>query len=148
VTGPLGGSLNGKHLVFAPRLDVANALRGCPAIHAAMDVSDGLSVDLLRLCDASRCGAILDLDAVPQSQAAVEFSRTSGKSALEHALGDGEDFELLLAVDPAGWPEVQSRLVGIAQPVCCGIYTSRTGLWSKKKGTIAQLSSSGYVHGR
>ncbi len=78
VTGPLGGSILGKHLDFVPHIETARKLRDAVAIHSAMDISDGLSVDLLRMCDASSCGAILDLERVPISQAAEELSRESG----------------------------------------------------------------------
>lgn len=148
VTGPLGGSLAGKHLDFNPRLDVVARVRHCTAIHAAMDISDGLSVDLLRMCDASRCGAILDLERIPVSPAAIEAARLGDKSPVEHALGDGEDFELLMAVDPEQFDQLVGQLEGICRPEVCGSFTSRTGLWSKTKGKIEQLSSSGYVHGR
>lgn len=148
VTGPLGGSLTGKHLDFTPRLDVVRQIRQLSGVHAAMDISDGLSVDLLRMCDASRCGAILELDKIPVSAAAMQMSETSGKTPVEHALGDGEDFELLLAVDPNCYKEFCKQLSGVSEPTVCGTITSRTGLWSKQAGKIEQLSSSGYVHGR
>lgn len=148
VTGPLGGSIAGKHLDFEPRLDVARRLRSLPGIHAAMDISDGLSVDLLRMCDASSCGAVLDLQQIPITNSASEMSASSGKSPVEHALGDGEDFELLMAVDPTAFEELVERVGDICTPTICGTFTSRTGLWSKNGGTIEQLSSSGYVHGR
>ena len=97
VTGPLGGSILGKHLDFTPRIELARSIRDKISIHAAMDISDGLSTDLLRMCDASHCGAVLDLDQVPVTEQAIELSRASGKTPTEHALGDGEDFELLLS---------------------------------------------------
>lgn len=148
VTGPLGGSILGKHLDFRPRLDVARRVRHLDGIHAAMDISDGLSVDLLRMCDASRCGAIVDLDKVPIAPEALQLSGSSGKSGIEHALGDGEDFELLLAVDPNSFDQFQQSLEGVCHPFICGTFTSRTGLWSNSDGKIQQLSSTGYVHGR
>lgn len=147
VTGQLGGSLLGKHLDFVPRVELARQIRGKVDIHAAMDISDGLSVDLLRMCDASGCGAILELDRIPIAEAAQQRATTSGKLAVEHALGDGEDFELLLAVPPSELDRLQ-QLVGPAQAIVCGTFTSRTGLWSKDGGKIRQLTSSGYVHGR
>ncbi len=64
VTGPLGGSLLGKHLDFQPRLDWVRRVRGQVNIHAAMDVSDGLTIDLLRMGNASGCGAVLEMDAI------------------------------------------------------------------------------------
>ncbi|WP_197355439.1 thiamine-phosphate kinase [Aureliella helgolandensis] len=147
VTGPLGGSILGKHLDFTPRLDWVEKVHGKIDIHAAMDISDGLSVDLLRMCDASHCGAVLELDKIPFSPEAEELSRTDGKLPVEHALGDGEDFELLLAVAPEDLAPLQA-LVGAEQALVCGTFTSRTGLWSRQGAKIHQLTSSGYVHGR
>jgi thiamine-monophosphate kinase len=100
VTGHFGGSLLGKHLDLVPRVKEALWLADNAEIHAAIDVSDGLSLDLSRICEASGCGAAIDLDRVPIAPAAHELAaqRSDGISALEHALGDGEDFELILAV--------------------------------------------------
>ncbi len=147
VTGKLGGSLSGKHLDFTPRIELARQLRGKINVHAAMDISDGLSVDLLRMCDASHCGAILELEQIPISDAALQSAASSGKLPVEHALGDGEDFELLLA-SPAGELSALQQLVGVEHAIPCGTFTSRTGLWAKEAGRIRQLTSSGYVHGR
>lgn len=147
VTGPLGGSLEGKHLDFQPRFDIVRKLRGQIDIHAAMDISDGLSVDLLRMCDASNCGAILELDKVPVSEAGKRAAEQSTKAEVEHALGDGEDFELLLAVSRDDFSKLQ-QIVGPENAIECGTFTSRTGLWARDGGKIRQLTSSGYVHGR
>ncbi len=145
VTGPLGGSLLGKHLDFTPRLELARQLRGQVRIHAAMDISDGLSTDLLRLCDASHCGAVLDLENVPVSKDAVTMSQSSGKTPVEHALGDGEDFELLLTVAES---ELTNLIATAGQSNCyvVGKITSRTGLWARENSTIRQLPATGYVH--
>src|SRR5690606_3832889 len=121
--------------------------RGQIDIHAAMDISDGLSVDLLRMCDTSGCGAILELERIPLSEAAHQRASHSGKLPVEHALGDGEDFELLLAVPPSELKQLQ-KLVGPEQAIVCGSFTDRAGLWSKDGGKTRQLTSSGYVHGR
>ena len=145
VTGPLGGSILGKHLDFLPRFDVVQKLRGKGLVHAAMDISDGLCIDLLRICDASHCGAILDLEQVPTSSAAEQVAQRSGKSASEHALSDGEDFELLLAVAPSDLNQVE-QLIGREHCFCCGTFTSRTGLWQRAGGKILQMTAAGYVH--
>jgi thiamine-monophosphate kinase len=55
VTGDFGGSILGKHFDFTPRVREALHLRANYDVHAAMDVSDGLSLDLSRLCEESRC---------------------------------------------------------------------------------------------
>jgi len=107
VSGPLGGSIAGKHLTFTPRihlasrlvLDPASRLVPEPVLHAMMDVSDGLALDLHRLCTASHCDAELSPPQVERviSDAARRLSESDGRSPLDHALSDGEDFELLIA---------------------------------------------------
>jgi len=104
VTGPLGGSLLGRHLSFAPRLTEARALAENLGhrLHAMIDISDGLSLDLWRLCEASRVGAMLDerqLDEVVSADAG-RAGAEDGRAPLDHALSDGEDFELLFAAAP------------------------------------------------
>lgn len=99
VSGPLGGSLLGSHLTFTPRLDLARAIVSDPALHAMMDLSDGLSMDLYRMCQASGCDAELEAASLEHaiSPAARDLARTAGGTPLERALNDGEDFELLIA---------------------------------------------------
>jgi len=98
VSGTLGGSLGGHHLTFTPRLELAGRLAYQPGLHAMMDISDGLSMDLQRLCTASVCRAELEFEPLQAviSEAARQESQADGRSPLEHALDDGEDFELLL----------------------------------------------------
>lgn len=101
VTGPLGGSLAGRHLEPTPRLREAQVLVRCGIPHAMIDLSDGLSRDLPRLCAASGVGARLQVGCVP-IHADVGAPSRAGRSPLEQALDDGEDFELLVAHAPLG----------------------------------------------
>jgi thiamine-monophosphate kinase len=101
VTGVLGGSLSGKHLAFMPRIREAQWLAAHFKPAAMMDLSDGLAKDLPRMAEASACGFRLDRENLPLSPG----------SSVEQALNDGEDFELLLAMDAervpallAAWP--------------------------------------------
>ncbi len=98
VTGALGGSLHqDRHLMFSPRLKIAEWLIRHVPINAMMDISDGLSMDLHRLAEASRCSAVLDAGRIP-IHGDVPLSLSAVKQ-LEAALGDGEDFELLFSVN-------------------------------------------------
>lgn len=99
VSGPLGGSITGKHMTFVPRLELAGRVVLDPELHAMMDISDGLSMDLHRLCAASGCDAELSTEAMEEvvSQAARALANEDGICPLDHALNDGEDFELLIA---------------------------------------------------
>jgi thiamine-monophosphate kinase len=144
VTGPLGGSILGKHLDFTPRVREALALAAAASLHAMIDVSDGLSVDVAKLCAESGCGAVLWADAIPISEAARRLA--GAKPALAHALGDGEDFELVFAVAAE-----EGRSLLARQPIS-GITLSaigecvEEGLWLEEGGTRRQLEATGYVH--
>ena len=121
VTGSFGGSILGRHFDFEPRVREALLLHERYELHAGIDVSDGLSIDLMHLCEESRCGAVLRTDLIPVSDDArrvdsvmlkhnLQGERADGSTPLDHALGDGEDFELILAVPP----EEARALVGRA----------------------------------
>jgi thiamine-monophosphate kinase len=65
VTGPLGGSIRGKHLDFMPRIREALALHAAVPLRAMIDISDGLAADVNHLCEESRCGAVLRGENIP-----------------------------------------------------------------------------------
>lgn len=98
VTGDLGGSISGHHLEFIPRVREAKILSETCQLRSMIDVSDGLVADLYHVLEESGVGAVLHEEAIPISQEAAE--QQDGRSPLEHALGDGEDFELLFTVSP------------------------------------------------
>lgn len=97
VTGRLGGAGAGHHHRFTPRLAEGAWLAGRPEVRAMMDVSDGLAKDLDSLTPAGLVPA-LEVSAIPISAAAQRRARTSRRAPLQHALGDGEDYELLVVV--------------------------------------------------
>ena len=94
VTGALGGSILGRHLTFDPKVHLARELASSFRIHAMMDISDGLSRDLPKLCEPSIVGAKVDSTLIPIHPDAQ--SMNDNRSPLEHALHDGEDHELLV----------------------------------------------------
>lgn len=84
VSGPLGGWKNKTAIV--PRLDLGRKLVGKAS--SCIDISDGLAIDLHRLCVAS--GVAAEIDSVP----------LLWRATLEQALHDGEDYELLYTARP------------------------------------------------
>jgi len=100
VTGELGGSVLGRHLAFTPRVTEARQLAALVTIHAMIDLSDGLSTDLGHIARESGVAAEIMADAIPVSEDAKRLAKEDGRAPLDHALNDGEDFELLLAVEP------------------------------------------------
>jgi thiamine-monophosphate kinase len=75
------------------------------------------------------------------------MSRTSGRAPLDHALADGEDFELLLTAPP----EDAARIVGERHqgiPVTdIGVITEGAGVWQREAdGSRRPLPVKGYLH--
>ncbi|MCK5113611.1 MAG: thiamine-phosphate kinase [Phycisphaerae bacterium] len=104
VTGQLGGSWYGKHhLEFVPRVREAILLGLKYRLRAMIDISDGLTKDLGRICKASNVGAEIWEDAIPIRPGAGK-DRDPKASPLDAALNDGEDYELLFTV-PKGQVE-------------------------------------------
>ena len=108
VSGRLGGSIKGRHLTFTPRIDLAIQLAKSAktGLHAMMDLSDGLAQDLPRLCAASNAGALIHANRLPIHPDADALSAQDGIPAGLHALADGEDYELLFALDPDATPDI------------------------------------------
>jgi len=148
-TGAFGGSILGRHLDFEPRVAEAILLNERHELHAGIDVSDGLSLDLGRMAAESGCGAVLDLDKIPIAEDARRLAEQScdGGTALDHALSDGEDFELLLAVPPA---EAARLLVEqpLAMPITeIGEMVAERGLWRRTdSGEKCPLAARGWQH--
>ncbi|MDZ4656721.1 MAG: thiamine-phosphate kinase [Bythopirellula sp.] len=146
VTGSLGGSILGKHLELEPRISEALLLNERFVLHAGIDISDGLAIDAARLAQASGCGIVLDPTLIPIADAACRLSERDGRSPLEHALSDGEDFELLLAV-----PTDAAREILSAQPLAIpitriGEVIAEPGLWQLISGKRQPLEPKGYEH--
>jgi thiamine-monophosphate kinase len=149
VSGDFGGSILGKHLNFTPRVNEALWLVEHAEVHAVIDVSDGLSLDLSRLAEASNCGAVLDLSAIPIAASAEQLARerNDGATALAHALSDGEDFELILAVPPGEAERLtrQQPLGVLLSDV--GLFCDEPGLWGRAAdGVRKPLVPRGWEH--
>jgi thiamine-monophosphate kinase len=96
------------HLFPIPRLDVGEALLRRGLATACMDISDGLSTDLAHLCQASGVRAEVEEAALPIHPLARKLGAAS---ALQAALHEGEDYELLFTA-PAS-VRLPSSLAGV-----------------------------------
>jgi thiamine-monophosphate kinase len=100
-----------RYLYPEPRLNLRRALPLCA--HAAMDVSDGLALDLARLCEASGLGAEVSLAALPLSTGAQAVCEALPES-WHIILSGGDDYEILAAV-PADKGRLFERLAAEGQ---------------------------------
>jgi thiamine-monophosphate kinase len=96
-----------KHLHPRPRLALGQWLAGNRLASAMMDLSDGLSTDLPRLCAASGVGAGIDGDSLPVSLLA------KGREAYALALHGGDDYELLFTVAKENARRLPASLHGL-----------------------------------
>lgn len=154
VTGELGGAAAGLREAHAGRASDAALLRAhfrpvarvgearVLARHGAramIDVSDGLALDLSRLCAASGVGARLTTGAIPVTEGAT----------LEEALGGGEDYELLAAVPRSSIEPARDELregFGVAL-TDVGEFVADTGLVSiDEDGVESTLRATGWDH--
>lgn len=149
VTGPCGGSILGRHLDVRPRCREALAIASRFAVHAAIDVSDGLSLDLDRLLRASGVRGIVDAARIPIHADAGRRSLADGDGVtpLEHALGDGEDFELLLAMPLADAVALVAAPPGDLRPAVIGEISAGSGLVLRAAdGSERPLAPRGWTH--
>lgn len=143
VTGPLGGSRAGRHLAVRPRVAAARALLATGLVHAGMDLSDGLARDLPRLCRASGVGARIDAARLPVHPDALAL----GGDPVARALGDGEDFELLVAHAPLP-PGTQAALAGAGVTLIevGEVRPREEGLGLLRDGRVEPLPALGHDH--
>lgn len=129
---PDEGSALARFLRPLPRVAEATALRGAGAT-ALMDISDGLSLDLSRMCSSGSVGAEIDvvaLDAVRHPDA-----------TFEDALSGGEDYELLAAV-PA---DTAARLSDDFSVI--GRFVAGSDIRLRDRdGSFTEMSPSGWDH--
>ena len=143
VTGMLGGSIYGHHLDFTPRLAEGEWLCGHGEVTACTDLSDGLAKDLPGLLGA-RLDARISVSSLPLSDAAKMLAKSDGKPAFEHALQDGEDYELLFTVssDRADLLEASFRRTFPLTPL------TRLGTTEPGTGTARDLADGEPINAR
>jgi len=139
VTGPLGGSILGKHLRFTPRVREGVELNRRFEIHSMIDLSDGLATDLGHLCEESRVGAVVEETRIPIAPAA---RRLEGLP-LDHALFDGEDYELLFTLPATEAVRVEKSGRGKV----IGQVSAADGIYLRNRdGNLREVQRRGWEH--
>jgi len=142
VTGSLGGAGWGRHLKFEPRVKEAIKIAQMVTLNSMIDISDGLSSDLNRVCKASQVGAIINAEQIPIS----EQARKSAEP-LSSALNDGEDFELLFTLSQGDCQKLLDKWDGPTAITQIGTITDTGKMQIKMAdGRIVDLEPKGYDH--
>jgi thiamine-monophosphate kinase len=134
-----------KERFYRPLPRVAAGLALGPIATAAIDVSDGLLADLGHVCAASGCGAVVDVEQVPLS--AELMSLFPPQVALAHALGGGDDYELVFTAPPSRAQQIEAAMEA------CGTVAQRIGqlvagqtVVCRRGGEPFTPPARGYVH--
>lgn len=127
-----------KHLYPEPRLALGQWLAGNRLATTMMDLSDGLSTDLPRLCKASGVGARIDANSLPVSLLA------KSADAQELALDGGDDYELLFTVSASNAGRIPRNFRGLRITRIGEITQKRSILLESATGKAQRLRSGGW----
>jgi thiamine-monophosphate kinase len=142
VTGELGASNLGRHLKFEPRVFEAIKIAEMVKVNSMIDISDGLSSDLSRICRQSEVGAVIEAERLPISDPARESA-----DPLNAALNYGEDFELLFTLGESQSRRLLKEWSGAVAVTAIGAITGSGRVQIKMPGgRIRDLEAKGYDH--
>jgi thiamine-monophosphate kinase len=130
-----------KHLYPKPRLALGQWLAAHRLATAMMDVSDGLSTDLPRLCAASGVGARIEMDSLPVS------SLLNETEARQFALHSGDEYELLFTVSPRNDQRMPPKFRGLPLTCIGKITKEKKVLLHDEKATASEGGRYKSVHG-
>ena len=133
------------HLYPEPRCELGQFLASRRLASSAMDISDGLSLDLYRLCRASGVGAKLWEGRIPRPPVNPP-SRSEAKASLDLALGGGEDYELLFTVPTNKLLHLPRQVGGVKIHPIGEITSGRRMILVRASGREEPLAPSGYDH--
>lgn len=152
VSGALGGSACGlellqksvpgfesckeRHLEPRCRIDLVDKLAGIAT--SMIDISDGLSSEIVHIANASGCGAVVHEEAIPLSADVRQAALQLKMDPYAWAWDGGEDFELLYTVNPADRP----RAVGTH----IGEITAQPKVQVERNGSLLPLMPGGFNH--
>jgi len=74
-----------------------------------IDISDGLSSEILHLCKQSKVGCNLYEDKIPLDQQVISTCEEFNISSTTVALSGGEDYELLFTIDQSDFPKIKGN---------------------------------------
>ncbi len=127
-----------KHLYPRPRIALARWLGENRLASAMMDISDGLSTDLARMCESSGVGAVVEERAIPVVHG------VSGSEAGRLGLHGGDDYELLFAVPPGRVRELTKSFWGVGISWVGAIAKGRKVLVVRRDGRTEALTRGGW----
>jgi thiamine-monophosphate kinase len=131
-----------KHFYPQPRLAVGLWLATHGLATAMMDLSDGLSSDLPKLCQASEVGARISEHALPRVKIGEKYADKFDASEL--ALHGGEDYELLFTVARNNVARIPHKIAGVPVTRIGEIVAEKRVILERKNNGVAGLQNKGW----
>ena len=138
--GPVDARLMAAHKRPRPRLAAGCALARA-GVSAMMDISDGLCLDAARMARASGVRLTIDLDRVPIADGVASVAADAGIDVAVFASTGGEDYELLVTIDPG-----QIETTGVALIPVGTVSAGELGVATLRHGRPIQLDRLGWDH--
>lgn len=142
-------SVCGAYLRPQPRLREGAFLGGSAAVHAMMDVSDGISSDVARMARASALDAVVDTRMLEPSDSLRAAAAAVDGDALDWMLHGGDDYELLVAVSRRAYAHLSRALLHRCRTPLTQIGRFEPGdgrVWVEDDGGRRPLDRRGYDH--
>jgi len=131
-----------KHLYPEPRIALGQWLAEHRLATSAMDLSDGLSTDLGRLCASSKLGA--KIEEARLAEAAVEHPSVPAWNKLALAMNGGDDYDLLFTVAPARARKIPSKYRGVKLTAIGEITRGKSLKLAKPNGSTIAIKPGGW----
>jgi thiamine-monophosphate kinase len=134
---PVSDTLVRAYARPVPRLDVVAALRKVQSVHGAIDISDGLSSDLIHLCQAARVGCEITLASLPVPRSVVRYCQARHEDPVRWAMDAGEDYALILSIASKRAADVCRRVQQ------AGVRATVIGHFTRQHGVYRMVGSDG-----
>jgi len=137
------------HCLPRPHIEEGLFLANSGVVHSCIDISDGLSSDLMHIAEESNVGFILQEDAIPVSPDLLHYCKEHGYSAIEYALAGGEDYVLVCTADAKKATKLENDFYKTFKRILYRIGTITTEkkyLMKKNDGTFSDIKPKGWDH--
>jgi len=129
------------------RLNEGLALAKTCAVSASIDSSDGLAWSLYEISKASNIG--FEIDTVPLAPEAKQFAEMHSLDPIELCFYGGEEYELIVTINPKLWKEVQNAVEKVGgKLIRIGKTIEKKGIYLKVKDKVVPLEARGWEHFR
>ncbi|MFH1369402.1 MAG: thiamine-phosphate kinase [Elusimicrobiota bacterium] len=131
-----------KHFLPEPKLELGKILARTGVVTSMIDSSDGLAASIRFITQASRAGAVVNVDNIPVSMAAREIEK-DGLALVHAVLHGGEEYELVFTVKPRQAGKLVKRIPGLK---IIGRITKNKSVKYYLNGRKIDVKKAGYEH--